>query len=1295
MKTKKILLTGIATLGFVFASLAQLPNYVPTNGIIAYYTFNGNADDESGNGNDGTVTGATLTSGYNNNANSAYEFNYTGWTPGSQQTEIYIPYNSSFNTSNFSVSAWINPNESGYNGSNLIIVNRYQYGYNNPNGEAWRFLITSSGLLFGEISDASTNTTQNIITVTGTQIPLNEWSHVLLSYNGDSLNLFINGVLNASQATTLPLNTLGESGLSFGVSDQANGWWDPYSGTLDEIGFWNRALTQDEITSLYLSTASDYNLVAFYPFNGNANDESGNGHHGTIFGTVTGTIDRFGSTDSAYLFDGQTGYISIPSLDSLSYTPITYSAWVIVNSYFPSPTSGHKFRTVVGRQTAYILDCGAMGFYADGNVAGGAYDNTFTWWRGGGNSGDAPFSDSIPMLNIWTHIAFAQDAFGDWTWYTNGVVTNSGNFTDPQNYYDYFRIGGSNNSSAGNTYWNDKLDDISIWGRALAPTEIDSIYHAGGWDIIIADFSTSDTLGTAPLLVNFTDLSIGNPTSWQWDFGDGTTDSIQYPTHTYQSVGSYSVTLIASDTVNSDTLTKVDYITVTYATPTADFEGTPLTGDAPLLVAFTDLSVDSVDTWLWEFGDGNTSSDQNPYNEYIYPGDYTVSLTVSGPGGNDTIVKTNYITASYPEPTANFEGIPTSGNAPLEVTFTDLSVDSVDSWVWDFGDGGISYQQHPVHTYIAAGIYDVTLTVGGPGGGDVMEKTDYIAVSVITPIANFTGAPLIGITPLNVAFTDLSTGSPTIWKWDFENDGVFDSYIQFPTHTYNNAGLYSVKLVVENGTETDSLIRYDYIEVNPPSTGTDLIAYYPFNGNADDESGNGHHGAVAGATLTVDRFGNENSAYNFDGVNDYIFSTIGDSDTLGVSFWYKAPSPDKYYPTFFSYYPTGFLGQYGGTLNPPYTPGDVICYPANSGLQSLAIPAFDQWHYVYMDIDNVGHTQVVYVDGMYDNTYTGVSSISVGDDFNIGVGDPNGTPLQYFTGDLDDFRIYGRRLSSQEILDLYNISNIVVPEICIVTVDDVTGHNMVVWEKQITTEIDSFRIYRESTQANVFAHIGSVAYSEESVFTDVNSVPIQRAYKYKLSAVDVNGIETLLSNYHKTMHLTYSTGPQGMNLDWDQYEGFAFGTYYIYKSTNPNNLVLIDSISSSFTSYTDIYPPWGNVYYVIEIINQNGCSSSRDNYDASRSNVVFNPLVGKPEVEHNEIFVYPIPSGNRLIVEVGKSWNEGNLEVNILNLQGKVVLYKNCNSTQNLIELNNLLPGMYLMFVSDGLKYNVQKIVKK
>ena len=145
--------------------------------------------------------------------------------------------------------------------------------------------------------------------------------------------------------------------------------------------------------------------------------------------------------------------------------------------------------------------------------------------------------------------------------------------------------------------------------------------------------------------------------------------------------------------------------------PNADFIGTPTTGEPPLLVEFTDLSVDSVSIWLWDFGDGNTSTEQNPNNEYLNQGYFNVTLMITGPGGSDTLVKLNYINCYYNIPTADFIGTPTTGIAPLDVTFTDLSTDSINSWTWDFGDGGSSLLQFPIHTYVTEGIYTVSLTV--------------------------------------------------------------------------------------------------------------------------------------------------------------------------------------------------------------------------------------------------------------------------------------------------------------------------------------------------------------------------------------------------------------------------------------------------------------------------------------------------------------------------------------------------------------------------------------------------------
>ncbi|MCX6294109.1 MAG: fibronectin type III domain-containing protein [Sphingobacteriales bacterium] len=211
-------------------------------------------------------------------------------------------------------------------------------------------------------------------------------------------------------------------------------------------------------------------LVAYYPFNGNANDESGNGNNGTVNGGVSLSTDRFGASNKAYFFNGTSGYIDIPSLNNLNYTPISYSAWIIVNSYFPS-SFGHKFRTIIGRNTEFVLNNGVIGFYADKNNNNGAYDNTLFMWRGGGQSGNVPSSIIQPTLNNWCHVVYTQKNNGDWSWFINGQQTSSGNFTNIQDDYNFFRIGGCNNNTGGG-FWNDKLDDIRIYNRVLSATEV-------------------------------------------------------------------------------------------------------------------------------------------------------------------------------------------------------------------------------------------------------------------------------------------------------------------------------------------------------------------------------------------------------------------------------------------------------------------------------------------------------------------------------------------------------------------------------------------------------------------------------------------------------------------------------------------------------------------------------------------------------------------------------------------------------------------------------------------------------
>jgi len=225
-------------------------------------------------------------------------------------------------------------------------------------------------------------------------------------------------------------------------------------------------------------------------------------------------------------------------------------------------------------------------------------------------------------------------------------------------------------------------------------------YDGSGFSTVW-DFTASSG-GCVPNVYNVQNCNTFN---WRWLF---TSDR---SVHNYE--GAYiDITILAGDPI---------------AQPSADFTGSPTSGCKPLNVNFIDCSTGNPTSWNWNFGDGGTSPQQNPSHTYQNAGTYTVSLTVSNQCGSDTETKTNYITI-LESPTANFSGIPTSGCTPLNVNFTDLSSGDPTSWNWDFGDGGTSPQQNPSHEYQNSGTYTVSLTVSNQCGSDTKTETDYITV---------------------------------------------------------------------------------------------------------------------------------------------------------------------------------------------------------------------------------------------------------------------------------------------------------------------------------------------------------------------------------------------------------------------------------------------------------------------------------------------------------------------------------------------------------------------------------------
>jgi len=161
--------------------------------------------------------------------------------------------------------------------------------------------------------------------------------------------------------------------------------------------------------------------------------------------------------------------------------------------------------------------------------------------------------------------------------------------------------------------------------------------------------------------------------------------------------------------------------------PISDFNGTPLDGDAPVNVQFQDASLGTVTGYLWDFGDGQTSTEQNPIHAFLASDDYDVRLRVEG-SNPDEIVKTAYVHVREPAPVADFTIGLATGTYPLTVGFTDLSTGVVNSYLWEFGDGETSTEQNPTHVYQSDGDYTVRLTAYGPDYSDITEKVDAIHI---------------------------------------------------------------------------------------------------------------------------------------------------------------------------------------------------------------------------------------------------------------------------------------------------------------------------------------------------------------------------------------------------------------------------------------------------------------------------------------------------------------------------------------------------------------------------------------
>jgi PKD repeat protein len=302
-------------------------------------------------------------------------------------------------------------------------------------------------------------------------------------------------------------------------------------------------------------------------------------------------------------------------------------------------------------------------------------------------------------------------------------------------------------------------------------------------------FTMSNYNGCVPLTVTFNNTSPAGNFTVLWDFGDGQTSTALNPTHVYDSVGYFVPSLTATSPNGCMNISANGWYYVSAVGPTAKFKTDVITGCNPLIVNFTNQSLGSV-SWLWDFGDGTSSTSQHPTHTYANQGTfYPKLIAYNAQGCTDTFtlstpISVNTYVSNFVPPA------PIHGCVPYSLNLADASGSA--SVLWDFGDGTTSTLSNPFHTYTAAGTYVVSLTMWASNGGCEMKIPNFqtFIIDAGDPGFTYTVAPC---PPYQVHFHD-TTQNVSAWSWSFGDGGSGSG--QNPVHFYNLPGYYSINLTV-------------------------------------------------------------------------------------------------------------------------------------------------------------------------------------------------------------------------------------------------------------------------------------------------------------------------------------------------------------------------------------------------------------------------------------------------------------------------------------------------------------------
>ena len=372
-----------------------------------------------------------------------------------------------------------------------------------------------------------------------------------------------------------------------------------------------------------------------------------------------------------------------------------------------------------------------------------------------------------------------------------------------------------------------------------------------------ASFNISDSTGCTPLSISFTNAST-NAISYEWDFGNGEVSTKAQPSIVYSKAGTYSIQLVAkAANGKADTLKMLNAIKVNEL-PVIDFTFS-LNSQclSKHVIDFTNNSSSSY-SYLWDFGDGNTSTSKNPSHQYADSGIYFIKLIA-----NDSLGCTNLKTSAdsihiVKGPQSSFNVDSRIGCDTNQLFQFNNSSSNASSYSWSFGDGESSSELNPSHQYSDTGMYSIQLISTDTNGcSDTLNKTDFISLNFPFS-ASFSSENSIGCTPLSSRLIGDTINNNLVHTWTFSNgDTLIGTDV---TTVFNEKGLYDVKLTVidKNGCK-DSILKSNYIDAK----GNAFASFYPDSLDSCSNRTVQFHNASQNGVNYLWKFGSQDSSSSY------------------------------------------------------------------------------------------------------------------------------------------------------------------------------------------------------------------------------------------------------------------------------------------------------------------------------------------------------------------------------------------------------------------------------------------------